>query len=78
MPVVRMSNTFVDNGDSRFEEMLEELRDGIYLIGSRGGQVNTGEGIFQFNAEKGYIIRKFLLYIINVIIAEVTPNSIVK
>ena len=57
MPVVRMSNTFVDNGDSRFEEMLEELRDGIYLIGSRGGQVNTGEGIFQFNAEKGYMIR---------------------
>jgi TldD protein len=57
MPVVRMSNTFIDNGDARFEEMLEELRDGIYLIGSRGGQVNTGEGIFQFNAEKGYIIR---------------------
>jgi TldD protein len=57
MPIVRMSNTFIDNGDARFEEMLEELRDGIYLIGSRGGQVNTGEGIFQFNAEKGYLIR---------------------
>ncbi|MGA9187424.1 MAG: TldD/PmbA family protein [Methanosarcina sp.] len=57
MPVVRMSNTFIDNGDSRFEEMLEEVRDGMYLIGSRGGQVNTGEGIFQFNAEKGYLIR---------------------
>ncbi len=56
MPVVRMSNTFIDNGDSRFEEMLEEVRDGMYLIGSRGGQVNTGEGIFQFNAEKGYLI----------------------
>lgn len=57
MPVVRMSNTFIDNGDSKFEEMLEEVRDGMYLIGSRGGQVNTGEGIFQFNAEKGYIIK---------------------
>lgn len=57
MPVVRMSNTFIDNGDARFEEMLEEVRDGMYLIGSRGGQVNTGEGIFQFNAEKGYLIR---------------------
>ncbi len=57
MPVVRMSNTFVDNGDTKFEEMLEEIKDGIYLIGSRGGQVNTGEGIFQFNAEKGYLIR---------------------
>ena len=57
MPVVRMSNTFIDNGDARFEEMLEEVRDGMYLTGSRGGQVNTGEGIFQFNAEKGYLIR---------------------
>lgn len=57
MPVVRMSNTFIDNGDARFEEMLEEVRDGMYLIGSRGGQVNTGEGIFQFNAEKGYMIK---------------------
>lgn len=57
MPVVRMSNTFIDNGDSRFEEMLEEVKDGMYLVGSRGGQVNTGEGIFQFNAEKGYLIK---------------------
>ncbi len=57
MPVVRMSNTFIDNGDSRFEEMLAEVKNGMYLIGSRGGQVNTGEGIFQFNAEKGYVIK---------------------
>jgi TldD protein len=57
MPVVRMSNTFINNGDAKFEEMLEEVRNGMYLIGSRGGQVNTGEGIFQFNAEKGYLIR---------------------
>ncbi|WP_410509390.1 TldD/PmbA family protein [Methanosarcina hadiensis] len=57
MPVVRMSNTFIDNGDSRFEEMLEEVQNGMYLVGSRGGQVNTGEGIFQFNAEKGYLIK---------------------
>ena len=57
MPVVRMSNTFIDNGKAKFEEMLEEIRDGMYLIGSRGGQVNTGEGIFQFNAEKGYLIK---------------------
>lgn len=56
MPIVRMSNTYIDNGDSKFEEMLEDIGDGMYLIGSRGGQVNTGEGVFQFNAEKGYLI----------------------
>lgn len=57
MPVVRMSNTYIDKGDAAFEEMLEDIKDGIYLIGSRGGQVNTGEGVFQFNAERGYMIR---------------------
>jgi len=55
-PIVRMSNTYIDNGTSKFDEMLEDIGDGVYLIGSRGGQVNTGEGVFQFNAEKGYLI----------------------
>ncbi|HIH44116.1 MAG TPA: TldD/PmbA family protein [Candidatus Methanoperedenaceae archaeon] len=55
-PVVRMSNTFIANGSSTFDEMLLEIRDGVYLIGSRGGQVNPGEGIFQFNAKRGYMI----------------------
>jgi TldD protein len=55
-PVVRMSNTYIDRGDSDFDEMLAEIGNGVYLAGSRGGQVNTGEGVFQFNAEKGYLI----------------------
>jgi TldD protein len=55
-PVVRMSNTFIDTGDMTREEVFEGV-DGIYLKGSRGGQVNTGEGIFQFNAVMGYVIK---------------------
>ncbi|WP_174591571.1 TldD/PmbA family protein [Methanocella conradii] len=54
-PVVRMSNTFIENGDMSVEEVFEGV-DGVYLKGSRGGQVNTGEGIFQFNAVMGYIV----------------------
>ncbi len=57
VPIVRMSNTFVQNGDMEFEEMLSELGDGVYLKGSRGGQVSTAEGVFQFNAEYGYEVR---------------------
>jgi len=57
VPIVRMSNTFVEKGDMVFEEMLTELKDGIYLKGSRGGQVSTAEGVFQFNAEYGYEVR---------------------
>ena len=56
-PVIRMSNTFIAPEGMKFDEMLSELKDGIYLKGSRGGQVNTGEGVFQFNAERGFIVR---------------------
>ncbi|MCJ7445176.1 MAG: TldD/PmbA family protein [Methanotrichaceae archaeon] len=55
-PIVRMSNTYIANGDWKLDEILEELGNGIYLVGSRGGQVNTAEGVFQFNAKRGYII----------------------
>ncbi|WGI17573.1 TldD/PmbA family protein [Methanonatronarchaeum sp. AMET-Sl] len=56
-PLVRMSNTYLKPGDWSLEEMLTDLNEGIYLRGSRGGQVSSGEGTFQFNAEDGYIIK---------------------
>ena len=55
-PIVRMSNTYLQPGDMTFEELAEDIEDGIYLKGSRGGQVDTGKGIFQFNAAEGYLI----------------------
>ena len=57
VPVVRMSNTFIENGDSSYDEIVEECRNGILLTGSRGGQVDPGRGAFQFNAEYGYLIQ---------------------
>ena len=55
-PIVRMSNTYLEPGDLSFEELIEDIKDGIYLKGSRGGQVDTGQGIFQFNASEAYQI----------------------
>ncbi|MDD2472489.1 MULTISPECIES: TldD/PmbA family protein [unclassified Methanoculleus] len=55
-PIVRMSNTFIENGDAAYDEILAECKDGILLIGSRGGQVDPGRGVFQFNAEYGYLV----------------------
>ena len=55
-PIVRMSNTYLEPGDMSFEELIEDIPDGIYLKGSRGGQVDTGKGIFQFNAAEGFKI----------------------
>jgi len=55
-PLVRMSNTFIEAGDATEDEIFEECKNGIFLKGSRGGQVDPGRGIFQFNAEYGYLI----------------------
>ena len=55
-PIVRMSNTYLEPGDMSFEELIEDISNGIYLKGSRGGQVDTGKGIFQFNAAESFMI----------------------
>jgi TldD protein len=56
VPQVRMSNTFIEEGDASIEEIIGECQEGILLIGSRGGQVDPGKGVFLFNAEYGYLI----------------------
>ncbi len=57
MPIVRMSNTYLQPSDYSFDELLEECRDGVYLIGSRGGETNSATGYFHFNAQYGYLVR---------------------
>jgi TldD protein len=55
-PIVRMSNTYIEMGDASFKEMLEGIKLGVYAKDSRGGQVNTSQGLFQFNAQEAYLI----------------------
>ncbi|WP_048057888.1 TldD/PmbA family protein [Methanothermococcus okinawensis] len=55
-PLVRMSNTYIKPGDWKFDELLQDTKNGIFLKGSRGGQVDTGKGLFQFNAVEAFLI----------------------
>lgn len=57
-PLVRMSNTFMGGGDTKLEELLEGIKHGVYAKGSRGGQVDTAKGSFQFNAQEAFLIEK--------------------
>lgn len=54
-PIVRMSNIFVKQGETPFEEMISSIKDGIYLIGHKGGQ--TAGDIFTFGAQYGLLIK---------------------
>ncbi len=57
-PIVRMSNTFIAPGDYDVEELFEIAKNGVYLLGSRGGETNPATGYFQFNTQYGYIIER--------------------
>ncbi|MCK5559943.1 MAG: TldD/PmbA family protein [Thermoplasmata archaeon] len=55
-PLVRMSNTLIEPGTYKFEEMLGEIKTGIYAKGTRGGEVDPTKGAFQFNAQEAFLI----------------------
>ncbi|MHA1212315.1 MAG: TldD/PmbA family protein [Candidatus Heimdallarchaeota archaeon] len=59
-PIVRMTNTYIEAGDSTFEELIEGIDHGIYIKnkGSGGGQVETGMGTFTFNGGESIMISK--------------------
>ncbi len=59
MPIVRQTNFFMMPGDWSLEEMIKEVKEGLYLVGrgSSGGQVDTGAGTFTFSAGPSRIIR---------------------
>ncbi len=52
--IPRMRCTYIENGTANFKELLEELKDGYYLKGTAGGEVNPATGEFLFNASYGY------------------------
>ncbi len=55
-PIVRMSNTFVENGEHSLEELAEIIKNGIYLAKSYGGYVDPARGQFYFTAQEGYMV----------------------
>lgn len=54
-PIVRMTNTFIEDGKDSLEELLAPVREGFYVVGDRGGQTNCE--MFTFTAQKAYEIR---------------------
>ncbi len=39
-PIVRMTNTYIDNGTSTREDLFASLSDGLYVVNALGGQTN--------------------------------------
>ncbi len=54
-PICRMRTTCIEGGDSTFDDMLRDVRLGVYAVKAYGGQTN-GE-MFTFTAGEAYMIR---------------------
>ena len=56
MPIVRMTNTYMEPRNSNLDDMLQDINSGIYAIGAVGGMTNAE--MFTFSAEEAFEIRK--------------------
>lgn len=56
-PLPRMTNTFMLGGNTPAEEILAELKDGIYATNFGGGQVDITNGKFVFQCTEAYLVK---------------------
>ncbi|MEE4114758.1 MAG: TldD/PmbA family protein [Marinilabiliaceae bacterium] len=56
IPIPRMTNTFIDRGESDPAEILSSTRKGIYVQSLSGGSVNPVTGVFNFTCREAYQI----------------------
>ena len=56
MPLPRMRSTYMENGPHKREEIIESVKNGIFVEDFSNGQVNIGAGDFTFFVKYGYVI----------------------
>ena len=56
VPLPRMTNTYMLNGESEPEEILESVKNGVYAVSFGGGQVDITSGKFVFSCTEAYKI----------------------
>ena len=53
----RMTNTFIDNGPDKNEDIIASIENGIYCAAMGGGSVNPFTGDFNFAAREAYLVK---------------------
>lgn len=56
IPMPRMTNTYMLNGDRSPEEIIASVKHGLYAVNFGGGQVDITSGKFVFSAAEAYMI----------------------
>ena len=55
-PLIRMTNTYVERGDWTFQEIIEDIKEGIYLKGEKIPSIDSRRYNFQISAKEAYMI----------------------
>ena len=55
-PTSRMTNTYIANGKSTFEEIIKATKFGLFAKSLGGGSVNPTTGEFNFSVNEGYMV----------------------
>ncbi len=55
-PTSRMTNTYIANGKSTFEEIIKNTKYGLFAKSLGGGSVNPTTGEFNFAVNEGYMV----------------------
>ncbi len=55
-PTSRMSNTYLEKGTDKFEDMVKSINLGVYCEKLSGGTVNTSTGDFNFAVDTAHLI----------------------
>jgi TldD protein len=55
-PIPRMTNTFIDNGRDKPEDILASTKNGIYVQALSGGSVDDVSGVFNFTCREAYLV----------------------
>jgi TldD protein len=53
----RMTNTFIENGPDKNEDIIASMENGLYCRKMGGGSVNPLTGAFNFSVTEGYLVR---------------------
>lgn len=56
LPLPRMTNTYLQNGNYEKEEIIKSVKKGIYAVNFKGGQVDITSGEFVFSTSEAYLI----------------------
>lgn len=60
-PTSRMTNTYIESGEDKPEDIIKSISDGLYAKKLGGGSVNPVTGEFNFAVAEGYLVKNGII-----------------